>query len=354
MRNLVKTTKESKVKVLKNEKGVLKIRFLGIGYGDKDNKDLDGEFFTDKTDFSDDFIPIIGLNYDHLPYWSDNPFASRTLKSKLLGSAKFVESTEEGRWYEAEVAKAESYQEYIAMLAEKGYLGASTQAMPGSVTVLASGEIVDWAETGMALTVRPTNSDTLNTINEMAKSFSIPLYPEIKKSVEDQAVVDALAKQKAEEDAAAAAAGEDEGSDQNGDDTTSATEITIDTEGLVEDVKTAATAAIAEAMEAPLTAINNIVTTLTEAVEGIKSLTDDEQFKSFITDFSENLAENNRQLKAVTFVVANVMKAKVNGKEIPFPTTKKTSDTPKKENHDDEEGEAAKHSSLPVGFPGNA
>jgi len=354
MRNLVKIAKESKVTVVKSEKGILKLRFLGVGYGDKNNKDLDGEFFTEKTDFSDDFIPTIGLNYDHLPYWSDNPFASRTLKSKLLGSAKFVESTEEGRWYEAEVAKAESYQAYIAMLAEKGYLGASTQAMPGSVTVLATGEIVDWAETGMALTVRPSNRDTLNMINDMAKSFSIPLYPEIKKSLEDQAVVDVLAKQKAEEDATAAAAGKGEDSDQEEDDTTPTTEITIDTEGLVEDVKTAATAAIAEAMEAPLTAIKNIVTTLTEAVESIKGLTDDEQFKSFIADFSENLAENNRQLKAVTFVVANVMKDKVNGKEIPFPTTK-TPKPPKKENRDEEEGEeAVKHSSLPVGFPGNS
>ena len=353
MRNLVKTVTNAKIKVIKSEKGVLKLRFLGIGYGSKDKKDLDGEFFTEKTDFSDDFIPIIGLNYDHLPYWSDNPFASRTLKSKLLGSAKFVESTEEGRWYEAEVAKAESYQAYIAMLAEKGYLGASTQAMPGSVTVLASGEIVDWAETGMALTVRPSNQDTLNTINDMAKSFSIPLYPEIKKNLEDQAVVDALAKQKAEEDAAAAESGEGGDSDSEEDNTTSSREITIDTEGLVEDVKIAATAAIAEAMEAPLTAIKNIVTTLTEAVEGIKGLTDDEQFKSFIADFSKNLAENNRQLKAVTFVVANVMETNVKGSEIPFPTTKKTSDTSKKEAQDAEEREAVNASRLPVGFPGN-
>lgn len=301
MRSLRKVITDSKVKVIKNENGVLTLRLLGVGFGDKSHKDLDGEWFTDKTDFSDDLISMKFLNYDHLPFWSDNPYASRILKTKPIGSIKFVETTEEGRWYEVEVSKAEAYRDYILKLAEKGYLGASTQAMPGSVNVLATGEITDWAETAMALTVYPSNSDTINSINELAKTMKIPLYPEIKKSLEEKAVADALAAQAAEEEAKKKT---DTGKTKEENDLSQAPVIEINTEGLAEDVKKAAVIAVTEALEAPLKVIDDIVTALSAAIKGIETLTEDEEFKNFTKNLMPKLDKVNKSLGAVTYLIA--------------------------------------------------
>lgn len=297
---------DAKVTVIKNADGVLKFRLLGIGFGSKDHRDLDGEFFTKDTDYSDDIFPVKGLNYDHLPIWTDNVYASRVLKTKLIGTAKFVETTEEGRWYEVEVSKAEAYHEYLAKLAEKGYLGASTQAMPGSVTVMATGEITDWAETAMALTVHPANPDTVNNVNEMAKSANIPLYEAIQKSLEDKAEKDALAAAEAE----AGNANEDEDADDKDANNKIDTDVVL--AKFVENVKTAAAAAAAEAVKealsAPLAAIDLVVESLVKSVEGISLLTEDKQFKQFVSTFSDDIGAVIKSLRAATFVIAKASK----------------------------------------------
>ncbi len=346
MRNLRKVTIDSKVKVVKNADGVLTLRLLGVGFGDKEHKDLDQEWFTNKTDFSDDLIPIKGVNYDHLPFWSDNPYASRVLKTKLIGSAKFVESTEEGRWYEVEVSKAEAYHEYLIKLAEKGLLGASTQAMPGSVTVLATGEITDWAETGMALTVHPANPDTLNNVNELAKTMKIPLYPEIEKSLEEKAVADTLAAKTAEEEEAKKKTDADKGK-ENEDGAPPPAQV-IEIEGLVEDVKAAAVKAVTEALESPLKAIDDIVTALSAAIKGIETLTENEDFKSLTTDLMPKLDKVNKSLGAVTYLIA---KTSAQANTMPLPGQSKS----KGEDDQEEEGSPEKNknkqqSYLPESF----
>ena len=287
------------VKLIKNEGGVLTFRALGIGFGDKNNKDLDNEFFTKDTDFGDEFSNGKFVNYDHLPFWGSNPYGNYVIKSKPLGMAKLSEVTEEGRWYDFEVSKAEAYHEYLVLLAEKGYLGVSTQAMPGSVTVKDTGEITDWTETALALTVRPANPETLGTINDIAKTMNIPLYPKIKKSLEDHATEVALeAQKKADKEKVDKEAAKED---------IPKVDVIIDTKGLVEDVKAAAIKAVMESLEGPLAAIAETVDALGKAVVKMEGITENEEFKSFISGFSVKLEQHTRALKASTYVVGKAV-----------------------------------------------
>jgi hypothetical protein len=180
MRKFKSNIVDAQVKLIKSEPGKLTVRLLGVGFGSKDHRDLDGEFFTKETNFNDEIFQVKGVNYDHNPpSWMANPYGSHELRTEFIGTGKLVETTDAGRWYELEIMKAEEYHEFFMKLINKGFMGASTQSVPGTVTTLPSGEITAWPEVAMALTVQPANPDTIGTINEMAKSFNIPLFPTI-------------------------------------------------------------------------------------------------------------------------------------------------------------------------------
>lgn len=348
---LRKSVKDSKATVVKNEGGVLVLRVFGTGFGNEKHRDFHGEFFTTNTDFSDDIYEVKGVNYDHLPpEWAANPFASRELKSQPIGRAKLVEVTEEGRWYEVELMKAKEYHEYFLKLADQGFLGASTQCMPGGRTSLPNGEITHWAETAIALTVQPSNADTLDKIHAIAKSTGMPLMEAIEQSLHDKAMEDAMAAAEEDEEDTPV---DDAPAEEEDTPVATTVQVEFDSEGLVETIKAAAVQAVQEALAEPLALINEVTKSLDMAAKTISTLTDDEEFKTFVSGFAENLAKTNRHLKAATFTVARaseVAGGKIFGKHQP---NENDADETDREEPPAPPVRRVK-SALPDGFPGRA
>jgi hypothetical protein len=360
MNKTVKVVQDAKVTVIKNADGVLQLRLFGTGFGNTEHKDFHGEFFTKGTDFSDDILPVKAVNYDHLPpEWMANPFASRELKTQPIGTAKLVEETEEGRWYEVEIMKAKEYHEYFMKLADQGLLGASTQCMPGGRVSLPNGEITHWAETAIALTVQPSNSDTLDKIHEIAKSTGMPMMEAIEESLHQKVLDDAAAEAEQEEEN-----DENNENDENKDDNT--TEIHVDVEGITNAVtdaaEKAAVAAVVAALEEPLKIIDEVSKSLTEAVKIIGELTSNEEFKSFVSEFKKNTDELNRRLGAVAFTLSKKAQDKLNGagpnSRIFGKDTKRNVEDVEDQDADDEDENVEdpstenRKSKLPAGFPG--
>ena len=299
-----KFVRDSKAEVVKNANGILTLRLMGSSFGSPAKKDFYDEYFTPRADFGDAFFKTRYSTYDHLPPpWAANPFSSRVLKTEPIGKATLDEISEAGRWYLVELSKSQEYHEYFIKLAELGLLGASTQCLPGSKTMMPDGEITAWFETEIALTVQPADPDTLGNVNDMAKTFKIPMWDDIKSSLEERVVSDALA---------ASDADEKDAGKKDDDDKTQETVITINTDDLSIDVKTAVELAVAASLEAPLAVIDTVVETLVKSVGVLEIFMENEAFNKFIVEFSPTMAEHIRQLKASSYLLATV--GKTNGK----------------------------------------
>ncbi len=343
-----KFVKDSKAQVVKNVKGVLTLRLMGSSVGNPDKKDFYGEFFTEKTDFGDSFFKTRYSTYDHLPPpWAANPFSSRVLRTEPIGTAVLDASTEEGRWFLVEIAKAQEYHEYFIELAKMGILGASTQCLPGSNTVMPDGEITAWFETEIALTVQPADPNTLGQINEMAKSFKLPLWDDIKSSLEERAVEDAISEAEAEDkkskkDGAAV--------DQDKQQST----ISINTDALVTGVETSVKSSIEESLVGPLQAAENIVTQLQGAIKVLEIFMENEAFNKFIVEFSPTMIEHIRQMKASSYLLAQVNAGNggVNISDKKKQSTTGGKGTDSTEGDDNNEQVVHQMSKLPLSAPG--
>lgn len=146
-----------------------------IAFGGPENKDLHGHFFTKETYFGDEHVSTIKGFYNHLIV--DNPHVEGDQRSYNIGSVKFVEQTEEGRWYEFEVSKKNRYHDLMVRLAAEKRLGASTGAFPQSVKVQSDGFVKSWNEAEGSLTPTPANPQTdvtLQTLDILVKSLDLP------------------------------------------------------------------------------------------------------------------------------------------------------------------------------------
>lgn len=148
------------VKYVGEDDQFYRLKVLLIAYGSSNHRDLGGDYFTSETDFGDKYVKTLKAYYDHDA--TDNPYMPED--ARLIGRATFVEEDNLGRWYLFELDKANRYNEYILKLAQKGYLGASTQAYPASVVRHEDGFISRWHESEATLTVMPMNPDTRGKI----------------------------------------------------------------------------------------------------------------------------------------------------------------------------------------------
>jgi hypothetical protein len=299
-----KFIKDSRAEIVKSSGGVLTLRLMGSSFGNPAKKDFYEEYFTKKTDFGDEFSKTRFSTYDHLPPpWAANPFSSRVLKTEPIGKAVLDETTEEGRWFLVELSKAKEYHEYFMELAKMGVLGASTQCLPGSKTMMPDGEITAWFETEIALTVQPADPDTLGRVNDMAKSFKIPLWADIKSALEEKAVEDALFQADAD----------DRESKEADNEKDRQSPVVINTDKLVSDVKTSVKTSIEETLIGPLQAAENIVSDLHKAIGVLEIFMENEAFNKFIVEFAPTMAEHIRQMKASSYLLAKVNSGNGNG-----------------------------------------
>lgn len=156
---------------METEQGYTKLRVLAVPFGSESRKDFHGEYFTPNTEFGINALGgehVVYACFDHLR--TDNPLLKSDPQNLVIGRARFLEKTEEGLFYEIEVAKAHKYYNAIIELAKQGYLGVSTGALPNSKIVKDDGEILQWLIGEVSVTVKPANIDTVNR-TELVKAL---------------------------------------------------------------------------------------------------------------------------------------------------------------------------------------
>ena len=114
-------------------------------------KDLDGEFFSENTDFALEWFSdwqrplLFGHGYDP------------ALKTSVVGRIR-VEPTDKGLWMQAQLDKKHAYYEQIAGLLQEG-LGLSSGSVDHLAEANKSGEIIRWPLIEGSLTPTPANPD---------------------------------------------------------------------------------------------------------------------------------------------------------------------------------------------------
>ena len=147
------------VKFYDEEKGI--IEGLGIPYGGplrtdvKDlGKDLQAEFFSDKTNFKSAWYD--GKSVKSMPELYHHGF-DEELKDAPIGEVIDVQDTPQGKWVKVQLDKANKYYESIKRLVKAGKLLFSSGAVPEGVKKAPDGFIEAWPWKEMSLTPSPAN-----------------------------------------------------------------------------------------------------------------------------------------------------------------------------------------------------
>lgn len=133
-----------------------RLRILAVPYGgpeELDGRDLDGEYFSGKTDLCLDWYPASRpLLYHH----GLHPDTDAAPVGKVDSTTATVEDAV-GVWVEAELDKQARYYEHIRRLVEQKKLYASSGAMPHLVRKAKDGHIDRWPWVELSLTPTPAN-----------------------------------------------------------------------------------------------------------------------------------------------------------------------------------------------------
>lgn len=135
------------VKVLKRTDEAITVGGYGVIFG---GVDLDGETFTQDTDFMPDLVPIKSVFYDH---------ASQEKVRNILGKAS-EKVDDAGIWVEAQLDRSKKYIDEIMELIEKGILGWSSGSA-GHLNIRDGKAIKRWAVVEYSLTPTPAEPRTL-------------------------------------------------------------------------------------------------------------------------------------------------------------------------------------------------
>lgn len=123
-------------------------------------KDLDGEYFSPKTDFVLSWFDEIPLLFSH--------GKDKDVELEVVGRVKARELTDTGAWAKAQLDRQSKYFDAISQMVDKGQLFFSSGAMAHLVkTDKKSGEVLRWPWVELSLTPTPIN--LLATV-EMAKA----------------------------------------------------------------------------------------------------------------------------------------------------------------------------------------
>lgn len=127
------------------------VRGLGMPYGGPvDGKDLEGEFFSPRTDFMFDFLagerPVL---YDH----GHEP----SVKADIVGRVVEYNRTDAGVWTIVQLDRRARYLAALQELVDRGAMSFSSGAYPSLVEIEKSGEILRWPWVELSLTPTPMN-----------------------------------------------------------------------------------------------------------------------------------------------------------------------------------------------------
>lgn len=131
-----------------------------VRWGNPTEKDLQGEYFTKRTDLGLNWYPQRPVLYHH--------GLDGTVKTAVIGVIDTLKSDDTGVWAEAQIDLHSQYAKHVASLIEKGIIGWSSGSLPHLVEVAHDGFIKRWPIVEGSLT--PTPAEPRQTDVQVIKS----------------------------------------------------------------------------------------------------------------------------------------------------------------------------------------
>jgi hypothetical protein len=163
----------SAVKTINAEEG--RVGGYLVVWGDANTRDLQGEYFTQKTDFALDWYEARPMLYHH--------GLDGDLKAAVIGHIEHLRLDEIGIWAEAQLDLRQRYIRAVQRLVDKGILHWSSGSLAHLVEVDGNGEIKRWPLVEGSLTPTPaeprlTDVQTIKSAYEMlGLDFPHPPFP---------------------------------------------------------------------------------------------------------------------------------------------------------------------------------
>ncbi len=123
-----------------------------VVWGDRDDRDLQGEYFTADTDFSLEMFPVRPALYHH--------GLDATMQVKQVGTIQSIKADDVGLWAEAQLDLHDRYVQAIHNLVKRGALSWSSGSVPHWVQVDPDGHIRRWPIVEGSLTPSPAQPPT--------------------------------------------------------------------------------------------------------------------------------------------------------------------------------------------------
>ena len=164
------------VKFVDEELGIIEGVAAPFG-GPLNGKDLQGEFFTPRTNFCEDWYPTRPIIYHH--------GMDKDLKTTVVGHDTATKTVDAGRWIQAQLDKSNQYWNQIKQLIKEGRLFFSTSAVPHLVEKAVDGELTVWPWVETSLTVSPANPmAVINSLKAIENLRTIGTSDDLLKRIE--------------------------------------------------------------------------------------------------------------------------------------------------------------------------
>ena len=126
-------------------------RLLAIPFGGPvDGKDLDGEYFSKRTDIKPDWFSERPVLWHH--------GQDEYMKDTVIGKATDLEQDEDGWWVDVWLKRGQKYAELVSQLSQKAPLYGSSGTISYLRRSAPDGEILSWPYVEQTLTLTPTNA----------------------------------------------------------------------------------------------------------------------------------------------------------------------------------------------------
>ena len=116
-----------------------------VVFGDADTKDLQGEYFTAKTEFNLDWYEVRPALYHH--------GLDGSIEAAPIGKIDTIKQDSIGLWAEAQIDMNREYGEAVQKLVDKGVLHWSSGSLAHLVETKSDGQIKKWPRTSIAKSV---------------------------------------------------------------------------------------------------------------------------------------------------------------------------------------------------------
>ena len=138
-----------RVKAIVDDSGDWHLEILGVPfYGPDNGKDLDGEYFDDRTQVHEDVYKVIPVNYFH----AMDPKTGRPGGNpEYIGKAEYLRKDSRGHWYRVILDKTKAAASTVWEAAKKMMAAASSESLPNLVRTERDGRITNWPVAGMAV-----------------------------------------------------------------------------------------------------------------------------------------------------------------------------------------------------------